>query len=55
MLFVFPHLVIQFINRPTKSHKLKSHQYNEGLVITGAIKGTSKGKRYQELLLQTRQ
>ena len=29
--------------------KLESVQYNACLTITGAIRGTSKGKRYQEL------
>ena len=36
-------------------HKLKSIQYNAYLAITGAIRGTSKEKRYQELGLKSLQ
>ena len=36
-------------------HKLESVQYNACLVITGAIRGTSKEKLYQELGLESLQ
>ena len=36
-------------------HKLKSIQHNACLVITGAIRGTSKEKLYQELGLESLQ
>ena len=34
------------------SNKLETVQYNAALAITGAIKGTSRGKLYQELRLE---
>ena len=37
------------------SQKLESIQYNANLVITGAIRGTSKEKIYQELGLESLQ
>ena len=36
-------------------HKLESIQYNACLAITGAIRGTSKEKLYQELGLESLQ
>ena len=36
-------------------HQLKSVQYNTGLAITGAIRGTSKETLYQELGLESLQ
>ena len=36
-------------NLPSVANKIESVQYNAALVITGAIKGTSKEKLYQEL------
>ena len=36
-------------------HKLESVQYNPCLALTGAIRGTSKEKLYQELGLESLQ
>ena len=37
-------------NNSSLSEKIKSLQYNAALAITGAIKGSSKEKLYQEFL-----
>ena len=46
-----PHLDIVYDqpNKSSLSEKIESLQYNAALVITGAIKGSSKEKLYQEL------
>ena len=56
--FVRPHLYYGDIiydqpNNASLSDKIESVQYNAALAITGAIKGTSKEKLYQELGLES--
>ena len=55
--FIRPHLDYDDVvyNRPSNdafSNKLETVQYNAALAITGAIKGTSREKLYQELGLE---
>ena len=56
--FIRPHLEFgdvlydQAFNNSLKE-KLESFQYNTCLVLTGAIRGTSKEKIYQELELES--
>ena len=52
--FVRPHImVMSFIINLTSFHqKLESIQYNARLAITGAIRGTSKERLYQELNIE---
>ena len=40
-------------NNQAFSNKLKAVQYNAALAITGAIRGTSKTKVYQELGIES--
>ena len=52
--FVRPHLDYEDViydqpNLPSLTNKIDSVQYNAALAITGAIRGTSKEKLYQEL------
>ena len=52
--FIRPHLDYSDIvydqpNNSSLSEKIESLQYNAALAITGAIKGSSKEKLYQEL------
>ena len=56
--FVRPHLdygdIIYDQTYTASFHqKIESFQYNSALAIAGAIRGTSKGKLYQELRLET--
>ena len=56
--FIRPHLDygdIMYDQAHTASfhQKIESAQYNSALAITGAIRGTSKEKLYQELGLET--
>ena len=52
--FIRPHLDYGDVindqpNLPSLANKIESVQYNAALAITGAIRGTSKEKLYQEL------
>ena len=56
--FIRPHLdygdiIYDQPNNQTFSNKLEAVQYNAALAITGAIRGTSKTKVYQELGLES--
>ena len=56
--FVRPHLNYGDVNYDQSnnsrlSDKIESVQYNAALAITGAIRGTSKEKLYQELGLES--
>ena len=56
--FVRPHLnygdvIYDQPNNSSLSDKIESVQYNAVLAITGAIRGTPKGKLYQELGLES--
>ena len=56
--FVRPHLdygdvIYDQPNNSRLSDKTESVQYNAALAITGAIRGTSKDKLYQELGLES--
>ena len=56
--FVRPHLdygnvIYDQPNNSCLSDRIESAQYNAALVITGAIRGTSKEKLYQELRLES--
>ena len=54
-LFFRPHLDVIY-GQPNKSRlsdKIETVQYNVALAITGAIRGTSKEKLYQELGLES--
>ena len=56
--FVRPHLdygdvIYDQPNNSRLSDKIESVQYNAALAITGAIRGTSKEKLYQELRLES--
>ena len=56
--FVRPHLdygdvIYDQPNNTSLSDKIESVQYNAVLAITGAIRGTSKEKLYQELGLES--
>ena len=56
--FVRPHLnygdvIYDQPNNSRLSDKIESVQYNAALAITGAIRGTSKEKLYQELGLES--
>ena len=55
--FVRPHLdygdiIYDNPSNDTFCHKIESVQYNAALAITGAIRGTSREKLYQELGLE---
>ena len=55
--FIRPHLdygdvIYNQSNNPRLPDKIESVQYNAALAITGAIRGTSKEKLYQELGLE---
>ena len=55
--FVRPHLdygdvIYDQPNNSRLSDKIESVQYNAALAITGAIRGTSKEKLYQEVRLE---
>ena len=52
--FIRPHLdygdvIYDQPNLSSLANKIKSVQYNAALAITGAVRGTSKEKLYQEL------
>ena len=56
--FIRPHLdygdiIYDQPNNQAFSNKLEAVQYNAALAITGAIRGTSKTKIYQELGLES--
>ena len=56
--FIRPHLnysdiIYDQVYNASFHHKLDSFQYNAALAITGAIRGTSKEKLYDELGLET--
>ena len=56
--FVKPHLdygdvIYNQRNLSSLANKIESVQYNPALAITGAIRGTSKEKLYQELAFES--
>ena len=46
-------LYIVNLNNASLCDKIKTVQYNAALAITGAIRGTSREKLYQELRLES--